>query len=169
MIRLVIRGLVDGALSSLGVVIGASLSDDLQVILSAGFSGAVANGFSNVLAAFTAEKAGQYKNLVEVEKKMLRSLKGTDKEKGISKRVLKGGALDGVFSLLGGVVPIAPFFFLPLDSAVYAAVLLVALIAAFLGAYTARLSKESFFFGILKMIAFTLATAGICALIQFVI
>jgi predicted membrane protein (TIGR00267 family) len=169
MIRLVIRGLVDGALSSLGVVIGASLSNDLQVILSAGFSGAVANGFSNVLAAFTAEKAGQYKSLGEVEKKMLRSLKGTDREKGISRGVVKGGALDGAFSLLGGIAPIAPFFFLPMDSAVYAAVLLVTLIAVFLGAYTARLSKESFFFGILKMIVFTLGVAGICALIQLVI
>ena len=166
MIRLVIRGLVDGSLSSLGVVIGASLSNDLQVILSAGFSGAVANGFSNVLAAFTAEKTSRYKSLNEVEKKMLRSLKGTDREREIGRGVLKGGALDGVASLVGGALPIAPFFVLPMDVALYAAVAAVALIAGYLGYYTARLSRENLLGGVLKMIVFTLATAGICALIQ---
>ncbi|MGM5484262.1 MAG: VIT1/CCC1 transporter family protein [Nanobdellota archaeon] len=169
MIRLMIRGLVDGALSSLGVVIGASLSNNLQIILSAGFSGAVANGFSNILAAFTAEKTSQYQKLDKIEKKMLKSLKGTKREKAINKDIIKGGALDGAFSLVGGVLPILPFFFMDTSIAIYGSVALVTIMAAYLGVYTGKHSKENLFMSSLKMIIFTLATAGICALIQFVI
>mgnify|MGYP006278021103 CR=1 FL=1 len=167
MIRLIIRGLVDGALSSLGVVIGASLSNSTAVVLSAGLSGAVANGLSNIMAAFTAEKTSGYIALNNLEKKMLTSLKGTEREKRIEKEVLRGGAYDGIASIIGGALPVIPFTFMPPSQAVYGSIALVALVAAFLGVYTSMHSKENMLASVVKMLVFTFVTAGICISIQF--
>lgn len=169
MIRLIIRGLVDGALSSLGVVIGASLSNNITIILSAGLSGAVANGFSNILAAFTAEKTHKYKEFNQLEKSMMKSLKGTYAEKEINKKVIKGGILDGMFSLLGGILPILPFFIFDLNIAIYMSVILVSILAGYLGYYTSIFSRENVFLSIIKMIGFTLFTAVICVGIQYLL
>lgn len=166
MIRLAIRGLVDGALSSLGVVIGAALANDTTIILSAGLSGATANGFSNILAAFTAEKIGRYQDLQKVEKQMIRPLKGTSIETEIGKEVMKGGFIDGFVSIIGGLIPVVPFLFLDIRQGLYLSIGLVTLVAAGLGAYTGYFSKENIVFSIVKMMFFTLATAGICALLM---
>ena len=59
-----VRGIIDGLLSTLGVVIGAS-SADKAIILAAGIGGAVANGVSNFLGAFSSE---EYKGYLEIQK-----------------------------------------------------------------------------------------------------
>lgn len=166
MIRLAIRGLVDGSLSSLGVVIGAAISENVTIILSAGLSGAVANGLSNILAAFTAEKIGRYKALKITEKHMIKSLKGTTLEKKVARDVLKGGFIDGAVSIVGALIPIIPFFFLSITPGVFVSIGLVTFLAAILGAYTGYVSSENIIFSVVKMMIFTLATAGICALIM---
>ncbi|MFW5990736.1 MAG: VIT1/CCC1 transporter family protein [Candidatus Nanoarchaeia archaeon] len=167
MLRLIIRGLVDGALSSLGVVIGASLSNDMAIVLSAGLSGAVANGFSNIMAAFTAEKTGRYVDLNKLEKKMMKSLKGTRHERAIEKEVMKGGIYDGVASFFGGAIPILPFLFLDGTAALSTAIGLVGVLAVVLGINTSLHSRENMFFSVTKMLVFTFATAGICVSIQY--
>lgn len=167
MMRVIIRGLVDGALSSLGVVIGASLAGSTVIALSAGLSGATANGFSNILAAFTAEKTHDYMELRKLEKKMLKSLKGSSSEKRINRDVLKRGALDGLFSVIGGVIPVVPFLFWEVQTALYISVIVVTLLAAGLGIYTSIISKDSMLWSVVKLVGFTLITAGICSLIQY--
>jgi predicted membrane protein (TIGR00267 family) len=166
MIRLAIRGLVDGSLSSLGVVIGAAISENVTIILSAGLSGAVAHGLSNILAAFTAEKIARYKALKITEKHMIKSLKGTTLEKKVSIDVLKGGFIDGAVSIIGAFIPLIPFFFLTITPGLFVSIGLVTFLAAILGAYTGYVSSENIIFSILKMMIFTLVTAGICALIM---
>ncbi|MBS3802436.1 MAG: hypothetical protein KGY65_06770, partial [Candidatus Thermoplasmatota archaeon] len=65
--RYLIRGFIDGVLSSLGVVIGASTAIGATVgsnnataasaiIIAAGIGGGVANGLSNILGASVGEK-----------------------------------------------------------------------------------------------------------------
>jgi len=50
MVRYLIRGLIDGSLSTLGIVIGASIAIDLSpeaariIIVAAGIGGGLANG-----------------------------------------------------------------------------------------------------------------------------
>lgn len=166
MIRLIIRGLVDGALSSLGVVIGASLSNSTAVVLSAGLSGAVANGLSNIMAAFTAEKTGRYLDLKKLEKKMMKSLKGTRLERSIEREVLKGGVFDGIASIFGGALPVIPFIFMSGNAALYSSIGLVGILAVILGINTSLHSRENMVFSVVKMLLFTFATAGICVSIQ---
>lgn len=167
MARVVIRGLMDGALSSLGVVIGASIARDPAVILSAGLSGAAANGLSNVLAAFTAEKTGDYEKLRALERRMLKSLKGTRVERSIRKRVVKAGAVDGLFSVIGGAFPVLPFLFLDVGWGVILSIALVSILSGVIGVYTSIVSRENLAFGAMKLILFTIATALICVGIQF--
>jgi predicted membrane protein (TIGR00267 family) len=169
MIRLAIRGLVDGALSSLGVVIGAAISNNPTTILSAGLSGATANGFSNILAAFTAEKIGNYKRFQDVERQMIRTLKGTTIEKKLKRKILRGGMIDGGLSIVGGIIPVFPFFIMGVREALVLSIVLVTLLAAVLGGYTGYFSKENIFYSVVKMVFFTLLTAGICALIILLI
>ena len=66
--RYIVRGLIDGSLSALGVVIGASGSADASVIIAAGLGGGIANGLSNILGAFTAEKATLERERIQKKK-----------------------------------------------------------------------------------------------------
>ncbi len=108
--RYIIRGLIDGCLSVLGVIIGG-YNPDFSIIISAGISGAMANGFSNMLAALSAEEAARYKYLRELEESMLTDLSDTAQEKEVKKVVRKSAIYDGGSTVLGGVIPIVPFFF----------------------------------------------------------
>ncbi len=166
MIKLAIRGLVDGSLSSLGVVIGAAISNDVTIIMSAGLSGAMANGFSNILAAFTAEKVSRYQKLKITEKHLIRSLKGTTLEKQVAKDVLKGGFVDGAVSIIGGLIPLIPFVFLNITQGVYVSIGFVTFLGAILGAYTGYVSSENIIFSIIKMMFFVLIAAGISSLLM---
>ncbi len=97
---------------------------------------------------------------------MIKSLKGTTLEKKVARDVLKGGFIDGTVSIVGAIIPIIPFFFLTITPAVFVSIGLVTFLAAILGAYTGYVSSENIFFSIVKLMIFTLATAGICALIM---
>lgn len=78
--RYIIRGLIDGCLSVFGVIIGG-YNPDFTIIISAGISGAIANGFSNVLAVLSAEEAAHYKYLGKLEESMLTDLSDTAQKK----------------------------------------------------------------------------------------
>lgn len=161
-IRAAIRGLIDGSLSTLGVVIGASSAQEVTVIISAGFSGAIANGFSNILAAFSAERAQGYIEMRKTERAMISGLKGTKIEETMRKEVTKMGVIDGVFTVLGGLIPIFPFLFIDPFSSVILAIATVALLAAGIGAYTGTFSRENMALTAIKMGLFALLTAVIC-------
>ena len=107
--RYIIRGLIDGCLSVLGVIIGG-YNPDFSIIISAGISGAMANGFSNMLAALSAEEAARYKYLRELEESMLTDLSNTAQEKKVKKVIKKSALYDGCSTVIGGVIPIIPFF-----------------------------------------------------------
>lgn len=166
MIRPLIRGLVDGALSTLGVVIGASSAQDAIIIISAGFSGAIANGFSNILAAFSAERTHGYLEMRKIENAMISQLKGTVVESEMQRKVMRRGTVDGFFTLVGGIIPIIPFLFLDIFSAVVTAIAMVVLLTASLGIYTGRYSKENMLVVGTKMGVFALITAGVCIAVE---
>jgi predicted membrane protein (TIGR00267 family) len=66
----------DGALTMLGVVIGAYVAGVLQplTIISAGIAGSIATGTSGMSGAYMAEKAERTKKIKDLEKTMLREL-----------------------------------------------------------------------------------------------
>lgn len=161
-----VRGLVDGSLSTLGVVIGASTGSP-QIILAAGLGGTVANGISNILGAFSAEKAVAYEELQDIEKAMVeKDLKGSFLQKRVEKNVVKAGFVDGGATILGGIIPVVPFVILPTTTALLLSVALVLILLFFLGVYLGKVSKENLILSGVKMVIYSVIVALVAYAIQ---
>lgn len=171
--RYFVRGLVDGSLSCLGVVIGASAAIGLAapakwIIISAGLGGGIANGLSNILGAYMAEKAVVYKRFEEVEKAMLKSKAVRDSEVGERRirKIYSSGIMDGLATILGALLPVIPFFIIGANLALWASVGLTLGLLFVLGAYVGKISKENLMLSGIKMAAFGAVAAVIAALIK---
>ena len=180
--RYLIRGFIDGLLSTLGIVIGASTvigsgqASASQIIISAGLGGGVANGLSNLLGAFMGEKAALSKRYERLEKAMLKdgAVKESKVDEEFRDKVLTSGIIDGVSTMIGAVIPVIPFIFAvifgfnPL-SALYSSLGLSVSLFFVLGAYIGKISRGNIFYSALKMGAFGGVTALIVALLRMVI
>lgn len=169
-VRYITRGLIDGALSTLGVVLGAAISGDPKVIIAAGLGGGMANALSNVLGALTAEKAGIMLELRRYERALVGSevnLKDTkvyDKKK---KLILKGGIFDGGSTFVGAVVPVIPFALLNVQEAICASIIITAGLLFGLGVFLGKLSKENLVWAGTKMAVFGVVTAALAMSLEF--
>ena len=76
----------DGALTMLGVVIGASMAHAAEpsVIIAAGISGSFAMGISGFSGAYMAESAERTKELKDIEKAMCKPMMDESLHKGAS-------------------------------------------------------------------------------------
>ena len=166
--RYLIRGLMDGSISTLGVVLGA-FNPDVGIILAAGAAGTMANGVSNIVAAFTAEYTGHYQDLRHLEQATLSSLEGTLHEQMIRRKMFRDAAFDGLASLFGGLVPLLPFLFLPGQLALYTSIGLCCVLLGTLGLAIGALTKRNLLMSLIKLIVMTLVTAVICYAIGNVI
>ncbi|MBS3815653.1 MAG: TIGR00267 family protein [Hadesarchaea archaeon] len=170
--RYFIRGLVDGSLSSLGVVIGASTAigsiEAKWIIIAAGLGGGIANGFSNVLGAFMAEKAVIYKRFEEIEKAMMKSEALRESEIGNrkKKKIYSSGIIDGLATIIGALLPVIPFFLITASLALWISVGLTLGLLFSLGIIVGRISKENIILSGIKMATFGAVAAIIAALIK---
>lgn len=163
------RGFVDGSLSTLGIVIGA-YSASSSVIIAAGIGGALANGISNVLSAFSAERADQYRELRKIESAMVaKELKDSEVEFQIQKNTLRAGTVDGLATIIGGAVPVLPYIWLDSSDAMFVASGLVIVGIFAIGIYLGRLSRRNILLYGAKMALFGAVTAVLVYLIQWAI
>lgn len=177
--RYLIRGFVDGLLSTLGVVIGASAAIGAStqagnIIIAAGIGGGVANSLSNILGAFMAEKVRVGERMEKVEKAMLKEegLRGTKVDERFQSMIMSGGIFDGLATIVGSIIPVLPFFMTSIFSltelmALFSSLFLSLTIFFFLGVYVGRISKENIILSAFKMVAFAGGTALIAAIIRF--
>ncbi|WP_456369499.1 TIGR00267 family protein [Geoglobus sp.] len=161
--RQFVRGFIDGALSVLGVVIGAS-AGNLDVIISAGIGGGVANGISNIFGAFTAERVEEEKEFRKIERSMLVELRDTELYREVRRRVMVRGLVDGISTIFGSVVPVFPFvlaYFLGMSirTALILSVSLTAISLGLIGLYYGRVSRENLVISCAKMVLMGLFTA----------
>ncbi|MBN2518708.1 MAG: TIGR00267 family protein [Candidatus Altiarchaeota archaeon] len=173
-VRYVSRGLIDGSLSILGVVLGAAVGGDVKVIIAAGLGGGIANCLSNVFGALTAERAAIMADLKKTEEDLVGSdvrLKDTKIYTNQKNRILQGGALDGLFTFIGSTVPIAPFLLVgrlvDLETAILLSVAVTLLLLFVLGVYLGKLSKENILISGSKLALFGLITAIIASSLEF--
>lgn len=167
-VRYIIRGLIDGSLSVMGVVIGA-YNPDVFIIISAGIAGSLANGLSNILAAFSAEHTIGHKALKDLEDSLLTSLKDTEKEKEVNKIVRNSAILDGISTIFGGIIPLIPFFFIKGWVGLVFSIVITLLLFVGIGVYIAHISKRNILISCLKMVIFAVITAIVCFVIRNVI
>ena len=169
--RYFVIGAFDGALTILGVIIGAYVSEGhvhpelaKKLILASGFSGGIALAVSSTVGAYEAERVEHLLRHQELEKAMLRPVEGTRIE-AMRVSISVSALVHGVAPLLAAFVPLLPFFFLSLDVAVVTAIALTLTFLFVLGAYLGSLIKEMVVYTGLRFVIAGLATAVILILV----
>jgi predicted membrane protein (TIGR00267 family) len=170
--RYIFRGLIDGSLSTLGVVIGAQ-SADVGIIIAAGIGGGVANGLSNILGAFTAEKTETEMKIMKIQKAMVvgPELRKTEFYRDLQKATILSGIFDGVATIVGSVIPIVPFvvsLFVEIEKtvALISSIVLTMLLLFLIGGYLGKVSRTNVIISGIKMAIAGLVTAFVCTLIE---
>ena len=168
--RYFVMNAFDGALTMLGVVIGAAVGGIIEqygVIISAGVAGSIAMGASGISGAYMTEKAARTKKIKTLEKAMLTDLE----KKGIHHKshqfaTFFAAIVDGFSPALAAMVVISPFFFvgfgIPPETAFYTSIGITLTVLVLLGIYLAKISDESMIKYGIQMLIVGLITAGLC-------
>lgn len=167
--RYFVMNAFDGALTMLGVVIGAYVSDVLQpiTIISAGLAGSIAMGASGVSGAYMTEKAERTKKLKDLEKAMLRDMKNGLHEKSHRFATIFAAVVDGASPAIAAMLVISPFFMVNFgiissELAFFSSITITLIVLSLLGAYLAKISDESMIKYGIQMLLVGLITAFIC-------
>lgn len=168
--RYFVMNAFDGALTMLGVVIGAYVSGIINqpaVIISAGIAGSIAMGASGVSGAYMTEKAERTKKMKDLEKAMLTDMKNGLHEKSHRFATIFAAIVDGASPTIAAMIVISPFFMvnfgiITAQIAFFASIAITLIVLSLLGVFLARISDESMIkYGIL-MLFVGLITAFIC-------
>jgi predicted membrane protein (TIGR00267 family) len=140
----------DGALTMLGVIIGAYMAGILNPlpIISSGVAGSIAMGTSGFSGAYMTEKAERTKKLKELEKSMLTDLSNGLHYKSYRFAAIFAAIVDGVSPALAAMLVVSPFFLANFGlintiSAFYSSIFLTLISLLILGVYLAKISNES--------------------------
>ena len=167
--RYFVMNAFDGALTMLGVVIGAYVAGILQPIpiISAGVAGSIAMGTSGISGAYMTEKAERTKKLKELEKAMLADLKNGLHHKSHRFATVFAAVVDGVSPAIAAMIVVSPFFIVHLgvitaETAFFACIVLTLTILLLLGIYLAKISNENMIKYGVQMFAVGCITAFLC-------
>jgi predicted membrane protein (TIGR00267 family) len=163
--RYFVIGAFDGALTILGVILGAYVAEASadpelaeRLIVGAGVAGAVALAVSSAVGAYEAERVEHVLSHKSLEKAMLCPVEGTRKE-AISVSISVSALAHGVAPLVAAFVPLIPFFMMPLDEAVVTGTAITLAFLFVLGAYLGSLIKEMIVYTGLRFVIAGLATS----------
>jgi len=161
----------DGALTMLGVVIGAYFAGILDPlpIISAAISGSIAMGASGISGAYMTEKAERTRKLKELERAMLTNLRNGLHHRSHRFATIFVALIDGVSPALAAMLVVSPFFLvefsiLPVETAFILCIATTLLLLVFLGVYLAKVSDENMIKYGLQMLLVGVLTATLCVL-----
>jgi predicted membrane protein (TIGR00267 family) len=167
--RYFVMNAFDGALTMLGVVIGAYVAGILDPlpIISAAIAGSIAMGTSGISGAYMTEKAERTKKIKDLEKAMLTNLKNGIHRKSHRYATVLASIIDGLSPAMAAIVVVSPFFFvnfglLTAYDAFFICIGLTLTILVLLGAYLAKISDESMIKYGLQMLLVGGVTAFLC-------
>ena len=168
--RYFVMNAFDGALTMLGVVIGAYISGVINqptVIISAGIAGSIAMGASGISGAYMTEKAERTKKIKELEKAMLTDMKNGLHGKSHRFATIFAALVDGVSPALAAMVVISPFFLInygiiTVEIAFFSSIFITLVVLCLLGIYLAKISDESMIKYGIQMLVVGLITAFLC-------
>ncbi len=171
--RYFVMNAFDGALTMLGVVIGASMApeavDPLFIIL-AGLSGAFAMCISGISGAYMTESAEREREIKSLERAMLCKLDDSIHKEASKFATILTSLVDGFSPALAALIVISPFFmvnigWMTMDMAFPISISLTMLVLLILGLYLAKISDQSLAKYGLRMLIVGLVTALMCALV----
>lgn len=172
--RYFVMNAFDGALTMLGVVIGASMADAAEpsLIIAAGISGSFAMGISGFSGAYMAESAERTKELKDIEKAMCKTMCDESMHKEAAKFATRVTSIvDAVSPAIAALIVISPYMlvnfgFLSMGTAFIASLALTFAILALLGVYLAKVTEENMLWHGLKMLMVGIVTAVLCVVIS---
>ena len=167
--RYFVMNAFDGALTMLGVVIGAYIAGVLEsiTIISAGLAGSIAMGASGMSGAYMTEKAERTKKIKDLEKAMLTDLKDGIHGKSHRFAAIFAAIVDGVSPAIAAMIVISPFFLsrfgiIHVETAFFGCIGLTLSVLLVLGLYLAKISDESMIKYGIQMLAVGVITAVLC-------
>lgn len=157
--RCFVKNGFDGAMTALGVVIGAYISgatDSLWVV-SAGIAVSIAMGLSGFFGAYITEESERSMKLNKLEKSMLKKLGKSIIGKAEKFATFWVALIDGMSPLIIAMISLIPFIlsnfgFLPFSHALYYSIGIVLVTLFLLGVYLGKVSKRNIIISGLKML-----------------
>ena len=167
--RYFVMNAFDGALTMLGVIIGAFVAGQLEsrIIITAALAGSIAMGASGMSGAYMTEKAERKKKLKKLERAMLKDMKDTVHGKSHRFASFYAAVVDGVSPAIAALFVVSPFFLsnfkiIENDFAFYLSIGFTLGLLTILGIYLAKISDESMVRYGIQMLFVGLITAFIC-------
>ena len=162
--RYFVIGAFDGALTVLGIIIGASafgtLEEHKALVLSASIGAAIALAVSSAVGAYEAERVEKKLDIRTIERAMLARLSEEHRE-AFQFAAILSAIVHGIAPLIAGLLPILPFVFLDARTATVVAVAITLVILFLLGVYLGNLVRERVLVTGLRFAAAGIGTAAI--------
>lgn len=157
--RYFVMNMFDGALTALGIVVGAYFSgaSNPKVILGAVLGAGLAMGLSGFSGAYMAERAERLRKLDELRKAMLKDLNNSIHEKAARLTSIWAALIDGASPLLAALLSILPFLLsltglISVQTAARASVAAIMVLLFLIGIFLGKISRENLIFSGAKMV-----------------
>lgn len=153
--REIVFGLEDSLVSTMGAITGIAVGTGSTYVV-------ILSGFVILFAEATSMSAGSYlstKHAREAEI-LFHQRKGIEVHEEAT-HPIRAGIVMGVFYLLGGIIPLVPYFLLPVEKAIVPAVVATAITLFLVGAWAASFTKTSKLKSGLEMTIVSLTAAAI--------
>jgi predicted membrane protein (TIGR00267 family) len=167
--RYFVMNAFDGALTMLGVIIGAAVGGVLEprIIITAAVAGSIAMGASGMSGAYMTERAERTKKLKKLEKAMLTDLRDGLHYKSHRFASIFAALVDGLSPAIAALIVVFPFFLsnfriIADEIAFYSSIAITLILLTSLGIYLAKISEESMLRYGIQMLLVGLLTAFIC-------
>ena len=174
--RYFVMNAFDGALTMLGVVIGAHVAgiENPMPIISAAVAGSIAMGASGISGAYMTEKAERRKKMKQLERAMLTDMSNGLHDKSHRFATFFAALVDGVSPAMTAMFVVTPFFFvrfgfITAELAFFSCIALTLLILVSLGVYLARISDESMIKYGVQMLIVGSITASLAILVSILL
>ena len=151
--REIVFGLEDSLVSTMGAITGIAVGTGSQYIV-------ILSGFVILAAEATSMAAGSYlstKHAREAEV-LFHQRRGLEAHEEAS-HPIRAAIVMGVFYLLGGVIPLVPYFLLPVEQAILPAVCVTAITLFLVGVWAASFTNTSKIKSGIEMMLVSLAAA----------
>ena len=167
--RYFVIGAFDGALTILGIIVGAAASGageaERGIVLTASVSAAIALAVSSAVGAFEAERVEKKLDISSLERAMLTRL--SEEHKGAFRFAAYTSAfVHGIAPLVAALPPVVPFFLMPFREAVPVALVVTLAFLFAMGAYLGAIIRERIVYTGFRFIAAGTATAVVLWLLH---
>lgn len=160
--RYFVIGAFDGALTILGIIVGAYAAGareaERTIILTASVSAAIALAVSSAVGAYEAERVEKKLDISTIERAMLSRLSEEHKD-AFRFAAIMSALVHGIAPIVAALPPVVPFFFLGMDDALFVAIVVTMAVLFAMGAYLGNLVRERVVVTGLRFVAAGLATS----------